>query len=345
MMQYLRKRLLAIYQGMQGLSGGRMEVISHSVNRFIAMQGLETAATLAYYALFSLFPTILVLGAILSYLLESSDEAYIQTVLFFGNALPVTFTLVRENLRELLDVRRQLGVIGLIAALWSASSFFTTLARSVNRAWPSVRLRNVVQNRLIGLAMVGALFLLLLFSLLSSAFVNLLPSMFEVMGGSQIALLSPLLRLVLRWVPGIFSFFMFVALYRWVPNCAVRWSAVFKGAAVTAIAWESAKFIFGYYLSSGLVNYEYLYGSLGTIMALMFWIYLSSLIALFGAYLVATLDLRADEAEKMETAQVETTSQAAGQKECWIESEQPVALQTPALNRVEKVDRKENRSS
>ena len=291
-MRCLSRKLLALYAWMQRLSGGRLDVIQHSVARFVAMQGPEAAATLAYYALFSLFPLILFLAAVMSYILESSEQAYLQTVMFFGSALPVSFTMVQDNLRKVLELRGQIGVIGLIGALWAASSFFTTLARSVNRAWPKFRLRNVVQNRLIGLGMVGALFLLLLFSLLSSAFANLIPSLVDTIGGGNVPLFSPLWRLVLRLVPGVFSFLMFVALYRWVPNRLVCWRAVLQGAAMTAVLWESAKLVFGFYLTSGFSNYEFLYGSLGTVMALMFWIYLSSLIALFGAYLVATIDLK-----------------------------------------------------
>jgi membrane protein len=303
---------------MQHKSGGRIDVISSSVNRFVEMRGQESAATLAFYALFSLFPLILFLAALLSYLFENSEEAYIQTVLFFGNALPVSFSLVRDNLREILALRQQLGVVGLIGALWSASSFFTTLARSVNRAWPSIRLRNVVQNRLVGLAMVGALFLLLLFSLLSSAFVNLLPSLYHAIGGRPIGFFSPMLQLLLRLVPVLFSFLMFVALYRWVPNCKVRWQAVLKGAAITALAWEAAKQLFGYYLGSNLAGYNYLYGSLGTIIALMFWIYLSCLIALFGAYLVAALDLRAEH-----TIEINNVTIKQDVKNCWVKNDQP----------------------
>ena len=67
-MQYLRNKLLALYQGMQRLSRGRLDVFTESVKRFVGMLGLETAATLAYYDLFSMVPLILVLVAVLGYL-------------------------------------------------------------------------------------------------------------------------------------------------------------------------------------------------------------------------------------------------------------------------------------
>lgn len=290
-MQKIRAQLHAIFWRMQQLSGGRLAVVSDSVRRFVKMQGVETAATLAYYALFSLFPLMLFLAAVTSFLMENSEQAYSQTLLFFGSALPVSFSLVQTNMREIFEIRGQIGAIGLVGALWSASSFFTTLARSVNRAWPTVRLRNVVSGRLVGFAMVGVLFLLMLFSLLSSAFVNLVPSLLDTLGAERRALFSPLWRMILQIVPLFFSFLMFVALYRYVPNRHVCWEAVIKGAFITAAAWESAKIVFGYYLGSGFFNYEFLYGSIGAVMALMVWIYASCLIALFGAYLVATLDM------------------------------------------------------
>jgi membrane protein len=79
--------------------------------------------------------------------------------------------------------------------------------------------------------------------------------------------LQLLLRLALFW-----------GLYRWVPNAQVNAWAAFWGAVVATAGWELATNGFAFYLSSGLASYELVYGSLGTIVGLMFWIYLGSLV-------------------------------------------------------------------
>jgi membrane protein len=82
---------------------------------------------------------------------------------------------------------------------------------------------------------------------------------------------------------------MFLALYRWTPSTEVRWKGAIAGALTAALAWELVKGGFTWYLRSGLVRYELVYGSLGTVAALLFWIYISSTITLFGAHLSAAV--------------------------------------------------------
>jgi membrane protein len=69
----------------------------------------------------------------------------------------------------------------------------------------------------------------------------------------------------------------------------VRWWEAFWGALVATLAGEIATRGFTWYLSSGIVQYELVYGSLGAIVALMLWIYIGGWIVLFGAHLSAAV--------------------------------------------------------
>jgi membrane protein len=90
-------------------------------------------------------------------------------------------------------------------------------------------------------------------------------------------------------MPWLFIFLLYLSLYRWVPNTDVRWFEAFWGAVVSALGWVLATRAFTWYLSSGIAQYELVYGSLGAVVVLLFWIYLSSLITLFGAHLSAAV--------------------------------------------------------
>jgi membrane protein len=204
---------------------------------------------------------------------------------------PFSESLVLQDLHDVAAQRGALSVIGGIALLWAASGYFNILARNVNLAWPKIKLRSFVQNRLVALGMLGALAVLLMLSLLTTTVINLLPQLVRAYGGSHVLANMLGWRVFIQSISVLSTYVMFVALYRWVPNKIVHWHAALIGAAFVTLAWDAAKGVFTLYLGSGLAHYQSVYGSLGTLIALMVWIYLSNVIALFGAYLVAGFEL------------------------------------------------------
>jgi len=288
-MPNLKERLLPHYLNANRVSRGSLDVVRIAIKNFGLARGAEAASSLAYYALFSLFPLLLVLISVLGFVLKSSD-AYSVTLNFISEILPNSRDLIERNFQEILNRRGTIGLIGLVGALWSASGFFNTLVRNINRAWLGIKPRDVIRTRLLALAMIVMLILLLVLSLISSMLLDIIKLI-------DSPLIDPaLLETSIAWtflrvlLPILISFFMFTAAYRWIPNTAVRWRASLAGALWTTVAWEVAKRLFSWYLSSGIIRYELLYGSLGTVLALMFWIYLSCLIILLGAHLTASID-------------------------------------------------------
>ena len=97
------------------------------------------------------------------------------------------------------------------------------------------------------------------------------------------------------WRIGVFllpvgiNLLLFWALYQWVPTIKVSRKASLSGATIAALAWELLNFLFTKYLSNALSQYRLVYGSLSTIVALLFWIYITAMIALIGAHLTASI--------------------------------------------------------
>ena len=137
--------------------------------------------------------------------------------------------------------------------------------------------------------MVGTLAGFLVLSLASTTVGNLLPRLQVPLGGGVSVYETPLWIVSSILIPWLLAAVTFLGLYRWVPNAQVRWPAALWGALVAASAWEVAANAFTWFLGSGLVQYELVYGSLGTVVALMLWIYVGSLITLFGAHLSAAI--------------------------------------------------------
>jgi membrane protein len=94
--------------------------------------------------------------------------------------------------------------------------------------------------------------------------------------------------------PFFMVFFLFLALYRLVPNTYVSWKAAFWAALIASLGWEVTTNAFSWYLESGYAQYSLIYGTLGAFFALLTWIFLISLIIVFCAHLSAAIQHRQD---------------------------------------------------
>ncbi len=287
-MRILKDGLRPIYRRVNHLSGGSLGILRIAFQRFNEARAPEAAAGMAYYALFSLFPLLLALVAAGSFVLKR-DQVYQELIGVVPEAFPISRELIERNIKRVLELRGTVGIVGLIGLLWSGMGVFTALAHNINRAWPYAEPRSFLRRRLVALGMIGTLAVLLILSLLSTSVLNLLPQL-QVPLWDRLTIYETLLWAALsNLIPWLFAFLLFLALYRWVPNTEVKWRAAFWGALVAALAWKIAANILAWYISSGLARYELVYGSLGAVVALMLWIYLSSWITLFGAHLSAAV--------------------------------------------------------
>jgi len=282
----ISKQIKEFYQNTNQISGRRLEILRNTLHTFSNTRASQAAASLAYYAFFSLFPLLLVLVAGGSYFLNS-QQVYQNVTQWVQDNLPVSPQLINENLRQVLDARGAVGTIGLLTLLWSASGFFTNLAHNINLAWSEAARRNFLEKRLVGLGMIAGLSGLLILSLSLDWITNLVPFLIF---GSASPLGSGLWRLFSDLASWLTIFLLFLALYRWVPATDVHWSATFWSALFTSFAWKVVTAGFSWYMSSGLGSYSLVYGSLGAIVALLFLIFIVSMITLFGAHLSAAID-------------------------------------------------------
>ncbi|MCH7606515.1 MAG: YihY/virulence factor BrkB family protein [Chloroflexi bacterium] len=246
-------------------------------------EATHLAAGVAYYALFSLFPLILGLLAIGGMLLTSEGLKQ-QFVEFVTANLPGSEAIVEKNIGELVQFRGVLGAAAIIGLLWTASIGFGAIARAVNRAW------DIQQNRPFYIAkplhIMMALAVGLLFLLSTSA-----TSVIEVLGDPQRDLQIPgqgfilalgLVSLALRAVPFGLDLTIFLLVYKFAPNCKTYWRHVWTGAVAAAVLFEISKGFFLWYLDN-IAIYSQLYGSVTSVIVLLFWIYLSALILILGA--------------------------------------------------------------
>jgi membrane protein len=241
---------------------------------------------MAYYALFSLFPLLVVMVVAASFVLEG-ERAFHVVVDSVGGAFPGSRELIEGNVEQVIRLRGPVGFLGLLTLLWSASSFFSVLTDSIERAWPDGSARSAIHRRLLALAIVAGLALLLVLSLLANAALENLPRSSFV--GGLAAFGRPLWSALSSVLPWAIAFLMFLSLYRWMPNTRVAWRGALWGAGVVTVLWLMAGQAFVWYLGSGLARYELVYGSIGAVIVLMLWIYVTSWVTLAGAHLTAAI--------------------------------------------------------
>ena len=278
------------YDKLQKLrNSGPIILIIRTIQAFGKDDCANMAAGLAYYAFFSIFPLILALIALFSLVGEPTDvqERIVKAV---GTYLPGSTELVAENVRSVIENRGSAGVIAVLSLLWSASAFFTAVRKSINRAWNVEKDRSFLGQKVVEFTLIFVVAILLLVSVgftFVSSFLDDVLSLYLRAGNGFIderVLSIPLtaLNFGLALLPVLLSFFIFVSLYRFIPNTTVRISDVWLAALVAAILFEIAKWSFVWYVTN-FARYNLVYGSLASVIVLLFWAYVSTVILLLGA--------------------------------------------------------------
>ena len=235
------------------------------------------AAGVAYYAVFSLFPLLIGLVAILN-LLPSSEVRQEQLTEFFAGYLPGSETLLDGN----AQVGGALGMIAIIGLLWSGSAIFGAVARVVNRAWDVQKDRPIFINKPRQMLMALAVGLMFLTSLGASTAVRMaeefarhdLPALdFMIEAGG---------RIMLQAFAAFLTLVTFLMMYKLLPNTKTYWHFIWPGAIVATALFEVSKAFFLYYVQR-FASFQDAYGSGGDILVLLLWVYVSSLILILGA--------------------------------------------------------------
>lgn len=274
------------------LSGGILKIVWDSLHSFSEGRATEAASSIAYYALFSIFPLLIFVIAFASSFLE--DVAVRQLIFNFAeDTLPTSFQdLVKGNIEEALASRGPVQIFGMVGLLWAASAVFTIITHKLDQAWHVPEKRNFIFSRLVGLGMIAAITSgLILLWVISTTLLNILPVLeLQLWNGKSIHLYDSYTWNVLsKFVPWVLIFITFINLYRWVPNTTVKWSEAAWGAAVAALGWELTQRGFSWYLTSGWARYQLVYGSLGAVIAFILWLYVNALIVMYGAHLSAAI--------------------------------------------------------
>lgn len=255
-----------------------MAAIRNAVRSFLAHEGTLAAAAISFYGLFSLFPLLLLTLAVTAFLLPDlpTQRPIVNLVQVY---LPGAELLVRENLERIVVYRSSAGLIGLASLIWSSSGVFAALGRALEKAAGSLHpRRSSLSARILGLLVVLTLALALAGLLTLTTFLQ---------AGAPV-LLHDHLRLPGMALAVGLSFVALLAIYRLLPAGAPRTSRLWPGALLATVTLHVARFGFSRYVLA-ISRYDLLYGTIGTAIIALLWLYVAATVTIFGAEFNAAL--------------------------------------------------------
>ncbi|MFC7319679.1 YihY/virulence factor BrkB family protein [Halobacillus campisalis] len=236
-------------------------------------------AAQAYYYLLAIFPLVILLLSILPYLNISAEEAmnFMQNILPGGAA-----DIFQENIVNLVETPNGgLLTVGILGTLWSASNGVNAFIQASNIAYNVEETRSFIKVRLMSIFLTIGMIIAIAVALALPIFGDVIISMlsdFLNLPAQTIGLFQ-----VLRWVISIFVMSLtLMALYHFAPNKSFPFKEILPGAIITAILWQLISLAFSFYVSN-FANYSATYGSLGGIIILMLWFFITGIILMVGA--------------------------------------------------------------
>jgi membrane protein len=248
-------------------------------------EGLTHAASIAYYALLSLFPFLLLLLSVVG--MVTADNADRDAVVgFVFRYFPRQFDFITGQLDAFRASTVRIGVGGLLTLMWASLSVFNAVSSAIDHAWGVERRRSFLMHRLISFIMMvsaGAIFVMavVLASLARVAETNWF---WELV--SRSAWLVWLSAVSADYGATLLLIGCVALLFYFIPNTEIRFRWVWPGAIVTGLLWRGALSAFAWY-ARDLARWNAVHGSIATVVVFLFWVYISAVILLYGVEMTA----------------------------------------------------------
>ena len=249
---------------------------------------LSIAGGVSFFVLLAIFPAITALVS--AYGLFFNTSTITNNLSLLNDVVPDNvLSIVHEQASRIAsNSGRALSigfVVGILVSLWSAMSGVKAMIDALNVIYEQKEGRSVLKLNLVALVFTLAGFAAFL---LAIAAIVVLPLILSPIG---LGSMTETLTRIARWPVLLVVLLIGLAvLYRYGPDRrAARWQWVSVGSVFAAVTWIAASFLFSWYLTS-FANYNATYGSLGAVVGLMIWLWISTILVLLGAELNAEIE-------------------------------------------------------
>ena len=287
----LRQKLVAILDRLNNIPvlGVLVQAIRHDRDNMCK----DLAGSIAFYTFLSLFPVLLGIFSIVGFFLHSPDAQQRVSDLV-TEFFPPASDFVLRNVESLVDARGTAGLFSILVLMWSGKKMVAALSRGINYAMGIDRPHAFYLAPIRNFALTVVVTVLVIFS------VSLAPLLDAFLGSRPDILpeaLQKVIGVVSGYASGILINMVFVGvLYVLMPYRRFRFSILLPGIVTGALLLELGQQIFSVYVG-GVSQYEAVYGSVSSVIALMIWLYFSARVLLYGAEVIAVIAERESSAK------------------------------------------------
>jgi membrane protein len=273
-------------------AGGRVRTIvvltGHSLWRAVVgianSDDLTHAASIAYYALLSLFPFLLLVLSVVGSI-TADETSRVKMLDFVLRYFPARFEFLTTQIDMFRQTRLQIGITGGLALIWASLGVFGAITSAVNHAWGVEKQRSFLKHRMVSFLMLLAAGATLLLTVILFSAGEVVETMWFAQVVERFPGLQTLAGFGVRYAATLMLILGVGLLFYFIPNAKVRFRDVWVGAVITGLLWRLAYGGFAWYMRD-LTRFS-IHGSIGAVVAFMFWIYISAVILLYGVEFTA----------------------------------------------------------
>jgi membrane protein len=245
----------------------------------------KLSASLAYYTIFSLGPMLIVIIYLTNLIWKKEaieGRIYGEIRELVGDSAALQIQEIIKN-ASISDSNTLAAIIGFVTLIIAATTVFAEIQDSINTIWRlKVKTEKgwliMLKNRLLSFSLVVSLGFLLLVSLVINSLVEGLMDRLQIIFPQITVVLLYIVNLVLTL---LITSSLFAIIFKVLPDAIIRWKDVAVGAIFTAILFMIGKFGITFYIGSSDIGSAY--GTAGSLVILLLWVYYSSIILYFGA--------------------------------------------------------------
>ena len=254
---------------------------------FYNSSSLTHAASIAYYTLLSLFPFVLLVLSIVSRVAVTSGSGGQNLLHIVVRSLPSHFDFLTAQVQDLANAPLKLSVAGTIVTLWASMGVFGAITSAVNHAWGVEENYSFLKHKLIAFVMMAVAGVLAVTTLVLMSAVQVVEARWFSGVIERFPQLLELTSLVYRNVATPLFILIAGLIYYYVPNAQVRLRDVWFGAIFAGVLWRVTFAGFAWYVRD--LSRFTVHGSIAAVVVFLVWIYLSSVILLFGVEITAAV--------------------------------------------------------
>jgi membrane protein len=264
---------------------GMIEVLKNAFTGFSDDKVTKLSGSLAYYTVFSMAPLLIVIISLCGWFLGREaveGKIYNQLTSFVGSDTAAQLQEIIKN-ASLAGKSRIAAIIGGITLLVGSTTVFAEIQDSINQIWglkpkPKRGWLKMLQNRFLSFSVIVSLGFLLLVSLGVTTIIDGFSERLKAHFPDVTVVVFYIVNIVITL---LVTSLIFAVIFKVLPDANIKWKDVGAGAFATALLFMLGKFAISFYISKSNVGSTY--GTAGSLVVLLLWIYYSSIILYFGA--------------------------------------------------------------